>query len=416
MIEYFKIDNYIILLLIAGFVALLASIVPVLLRRKHFSAPITYIVIGIVVYIIYHKDQFHPLEHLSTIKHITEFVILVALMNAGLRIKEPFKWRTWRYSIRLLAIAMPITIIAASYLGWWILGMAPASALLFGALISPTDPVLASELQTSEPGKEDTSVIRLGLTSEAGINDGLAFPFTYLAIFAFQKGLDFQDWGAEWFLHYFIIKIALGTAIGLLCGWLLYHLVFSISNDKTVDRISRGILSVALLLLPYAITEAVGGYGFIAVFLSACMFSSCEKSQEHMNSLHDFNEELESFVVAVIFITTGVFIAFHYKIFLKADILLVSLGMVLIIRPLAGYLSLIKTGLSNFQKFVLSFYGMRGIGSIFYLVYALEVANFEDSHKLFAITTATIFFSVLIHGISARAVQKRIKIYDNEQQ
>ena len=416
MIEYFKIDNYITLLLIAGFVALLASIIPVLLRRKHFSAPITYIAIGVVIYIIYHKQEFHPLEHLGAIKHITEFVILVALMNAGLRIREPFKWRTWKYSIRLLVIAMPVTIIAATYLGWWILGMAPATAILFGALISPTDPVLASELQTSEPGKKDTSITRLGLTSEAGINDGLAFPFTYFAILAFQKGLDFKEWAGEWFLHYFLIKIAIGTVIGLVAGWLLYHLVFSISNDRTVDKISRGILSIALLLLPYALTEAVGGYGFIAVFLSACMFSSCEKSQEHMNSLHDFNEELESFVVAIIFISTGVFIAFHYKIFFKPDIILVSLAMVLIVRPIAGYLSLVRSGLSNFKKFVLSFYGMRGIGSIFYLAYALEAADFENSHTLFAITTATIFFSVIIHGISSRSVQKRIKIYDNEQQ
>lgn len=416
MIEYFKIESHITLLIIAGCIALLASILPSLLRRKHFSAPIIYIAIGAAIYLIYSKNEFHPLEHLDIIKHVTEFVILVALMNAGLRIKEPFSWRTWKYSIRLLVIAMPFTIVAAFFLGWWALGMAPATAMLFGALIAPTDPVLASELQTSEPGQDDTSKIRLGLTSEAGINDGLAFPFTYFAIMAFQKGLDFKDWAGEWFLHYFVIKIAIGAIMGLVSGWLLYHLVFSISNERTVDKISRGILSVALLLLPYALTEAVGGYGFIAVFLSACMFSNCEKSQGQMNSLHDFNEELESFVVALIFISTGVFIAFNFRIFLKPDIMLVSLGMVLIVRPLAGYLSLIKTGLSNFQKFVLSFYGMRGIGSIFYLVYALEAADFKDSEKLFAITTATIFFSVVIHGISSRSVQKRIKIYDNEQQ
>ncbi len=416
MIEYLKIDSHIALLLTAGFIALLASIVPAILSRKHFSAPIAYIAVGVGIYILYSTNEFRPLEHLDVIKYVTEFVILVALMNAGLRIKEPFSWRTWKYSVRLLIITMPLTILAASFLGWWALGMAPATAMLFGALISPTDPVLASELQTSEPGKEDTSITRLGLTSEAGLNDGLAFPFTYFAIMACQKGLDFKEWAGEWFLHYFLIKIAIGTAMGLLSGWLLYHLIFSISTVRTVDKISRGILSVALLLLPYALAEAAGGYGFIAVFLSACMFSSCEKGEGQMNSLHDFNEELESFVVVVIFITTGIFIAFNYKLFFKPDIIAVSLAMVLIIRPLAGYLSLIKTGLSNFQKFVLSFYGMRGIGSIFYLVFALKAADFEDSHKLFSITTATIFFSVIIHGISSRSVQKRIKIYDNEQQ
>ena len=338
----------------------------------------------------------------------------MALANAGLRIKEPFKWKTWKYAFRLLAIAMPVTIVAATFLGWWIVGLAPATALLFGALISPTDPVLASELQTSEPGKEDTSQSKLGLTAEAGVNDGLAFPFTYLSIFAVTKGMDYKTWIGEWLLHEFLIKIALGVVIGLLSGWLLYKLIVSISRDHdTLSRISRGILSLALLTLPYAITEYIGGYGFLAVFFAACMFSNYELHSKHMNSLHDFNEELESFVVAVLFITIGFFIAFHYRILFDIEIMGTALLMVLIVRPIAGYASLVKTGLNPFQKFVLSFYGIRGIGSLYYLAYGLSAASFTDPKKLIAVTTATIFFSVIIHGITARHVQKYIKKYDS---
>ena len=131
-----------------------------------------------------------------------------------------------------------------------------------------------------------------------------------------------------------------------------------------------------------------------------------------MDSLHDFNEELESMVVALIFIATGVFIASHYIIFLKAEVILIALLMVFIIRPAAGYLSFVKTDLNGFQKFVMSFYGVRGIGSVFYLAYALTSADFKDAEKLFEITIATIFLSVFIHGLTARFVQKRIKIYD----
>ena len=410
---YLEIEPFTLLLLFGGAIALLAAVVPVILQKKYISAPIVYLIIGCCGFFICSQCHIHPLDHLETIKHITEFVILIALVNTGLRIKDPFKWGTWKKAVRLLAIAMPLTIVAATFLGWWIMGLAPATALLFGALISPTDPVLASELQTSEPGQEDRSQSKLGLTAEAGINDGLAFPFTFFAIFAAQKGLDYENWIGEWFLHEFVIKIAIGVVVGLLIGWGLYKLIFSISkNDKTLDRISRGILSVALILLPYTITEYFGGYGFLAVFFAACIFSNYEKHHHHMIDLHDFNEELESFAVAVIFITIGFFIALHYQIFFEADILAVALLMVLVVRPLAGYISLIKSGLNPFQKFVLSFYGMRGIGSLYYLAYALTVATFADPKKLIAITTATIFFSVLIHGISARFVQKRIKKYD----
>ena len=412
MPEFLKSHPYLLLLLIAGIVALLAAVVPPLLKKMYISPPIIYIFIGIVSCLALGAKVIKPLQQLEEIEHVTEFVVLVALANAGLRIKYPFKWSTWKYSFRLLLIAMPFTIIAAGVLGWWVMGFAPATAMLFGALISPTDPVLASELQTSDPGEEDTSKVKLGLTSEAGINDGLAFPFTWFAILFATSGPDYTDWLSNWFLHYFLLKIAIGVTTGLGCGWLLYKVIFSITMGHVIGRISRGVLSLALVLLPYAISEILGGYGFLAVFFAACIFSNFEKDVEHMNNLHDFNEELESFVVALIFIATGVFIAMHYDKLLVLPLLIVALTMVIVIRPVAGYIALLGTGLNRFQRFSLSFYGMRGIGSIYYLAYALSAATFDDAKTLISLTIATIFFSVLIHGITARSVQKKIHKYD----
>lgn len=413
MPHYFKPDNYTLILLLAGAIALLAAVVPTMLRKRYISAPIVYLLIGAAGFFMFNYDDVHPLEHLGEIQHVSEFVVLVALANAGLRIKEPFKWSSWKYAVRLLVITMPLTIIVAAVLGWQFMGFAPATAMLFGALISPTDPVLASELQTSAPGKDDRSQSKLGLTAEAGINDGLAFPFTWLAIALVTKGSNYSEWIGNWLLHDVLIKMALGVGIGLLTGWGLYKIIFSISSkEDTLGRISRGILALALILLPYTLCEVTGGYGFLAVFFAACMFSRYEKSQKHMHSLHDFNEELEAFAVAAIFVTIGIFIALHYHLLLNFNILATALIMVLIVRPLAGWIALAGSGLNNFQKFVLSFYGMRGIGSLFYLAFALQQADFDQPKKLVAVTTATIFFSVLIHGISARHVQKRIKKYD----
>jgi NhaP-type Na+/H+ or K+/H+ antiporter len=412
MPEYFKIESYNLLLIAAGSIALLAAVIPVIFEKRHITPPIIYLIVGITGYFICPENTFEPFDNIEIVKRVTEFVVLVALTNAGLKIKDSFKWETWKYSFRLLVIAMPITIVAASYLGWWILGLAPATALLFGALISPTDPVLASELQTSQPSKDDTSTIKLGLTSEAGMNDGLAFPFTYLAIMAATEGLDYKKWIGQWFLHDFIIKIAIGLVVGLLGGWLLRQLVHKLASKDELTKISRGILSLGLTLLPYALTETIGGYGFIAVFVAACIFSRHAMEDEHMDSLHDFNEELEGLVVALLFLVTGIYIAANYEMLLDFRVTGVALLMILIVRPVAGYISLIKTDLIPFQKFVMSFYGMRGIGSIFYLAYALTSATFSDSQKLLEVTMVTIFFSILIHGFSSRAIQKKIHAYN----
>ncbi|GGB66838.1 cation transporter [Flavobacterium suaedae] len=413
MPDYFEIEYYNMVLLATGVIALLAAIIPVITQRKVLSAPVVYMLLGIGGYFIFLHYFFQPMDYMEVIKKVTEFVVIIALTNAGLKIKEPFKWSTWRNSLRLLAIVMPFTIVAAAFLGWWIIGLAPATALLFGALIAPTDPVLASELQTSQPSEADTSKIKLGLTSEAGLNDGLAFPFTYFAILAAQKGMEIENWIGDWLLHYVLIRIVVAVIIGLLSGWILFKIVFNVAKNELLTQISRGILSLSLTLLPYAITEMVGGYGFIAVFIAACIFSRYEKFDEHMDSLHDFNEELESLIVAVIFIVTGIFIASHYYILIDVKIISVALIMIFLIRPVIGYLSLLGTDLNKFQKFVLSFYGIRGIGSVFYLAYALTSADFKDSEKLFEITIAIIFFSVLIHGLTAHRVQKRIYKHDS---
>lgn len=411
-LKLFKPEEYELALLAAGLIALLAATIPILIVRRHITPPIIYLIIGMGAFLLNVHYDFISLANSKAIEKVSEFVVIVSLTNAGLKIKEPFSWHTWKYAFRLLIITMPFTIIAGSYLSWWFLGLAPAAALLYGAVISPTDPVLASEFQTSSPAKKDNSKTKLGLTAEAGANDGLAFPFTYLAIAAATLGLDYENWIGTWFINDFIIKIAIGIAGGLLSGWLLYRLIFTISSKDQISKISRGILSLALTLLPYALTEIIGGYGFIAVFVAACIFSSYEVHDKHMESLHDFNEELENIFVTFIFIGSGIFLAANYELFLNTAVMSVVFVMIFVVRPLTGWIALIKTNLTAFQKFVLSFYGIRGIGSVYYLAYAFNAALFEDRQTLLNLTVATIFFSVLIHGFSARYVQKRIKKYD----
>lgn len=376
-LNLFEIEIYDLALMAGGIIALLAATIPIIVVKKHITPPIIYLGIGVIAYLFNIHYDFISLDNIQAIEKVSEFVVIISLTNAGLKIKKPFAWQTWKYAFRLLIITMPLTIIAASYLSWWLVGLAPAAALLYGAVMSPTDPILASEFQTSNPSEEDQSKTKLGLTVEAGANDGLAFPFTYLAIAASTLGYDYENWIGTWFINDFIIKIAIGIVAGLATGWMLYKIIFSISSKDKVSKISRGVLSLALTLVPYAVTEMIGGYGFIAVFVAACIFSKYEDDNEHMESLHDFNEELENVFVTFIFIGSGIYMASNYELFIDMKIMATVFVMVFVIRPLSGWAALIKTGLIPFEKFVLSFYGIRGIGSVFILLTRLIQQNFQ---------------------------------------
>ena len=409
-----SISTYNIYLLLTGLVILLASVVPNILKKSLLSAPILYLAIGVGLYFLGNEyyTSIGPLDNVTTIVRISEFVVLVALTNAGLKIKKPFRWVTWKYSFYLLLITMPLTIIAAAYVSWIIVGLAPAAAILFGALISPTDPVLAADLQTSQPSDEDNSQTRLALTSEAGVNDGLAFPFTYFAIYLTTKGQDISSWLLDWVIVDVIYKILSGALLGWLCGWLLYKIVFKMPSKDLHSEISRGILSLALTLVPYAVTEICGGYGFIAVFVAACAFSNREKSSEHMDNLHNFTEEIERIFVALLFVLIGVYLAANFDLLMKWPLILTALVIIIVIRPIAGFIALFRADLSGFEKFAMSFYGIRGIGSIYYLMFAFTMANFADASTLMQLTAVTIIISVFIHGISAAIMQKKLDKID----
>lgn len=409
MFDEFKIDPYILILLGAGLISLLAAVVPNVLRRRQFTPPVVYLLIGMVLAVIGgNYTDFDILQHGEYIKRISEFVVIIALTNAGLKIKKPFSYETWKYSLRLLIITMPLTIIAAAWCGYWILGLAPATAILFGAIISPTDPVLASDFQTSKPSKEDDSEIRLGLTSEAGLNDGLAFPFTFFAIYLVSKGMDYSAWATEWLMVDVLYKITVGTLIGFVTGWLLFKIIFRVTSENHHSRISRGILSLALTLLPYAIAELLHSYGFIAVFISACVFSRSEEKVKHMDSLHDFTEETERIFVAFLFIVVGIYVTANFENLVRLEVVATALLCLFLIRPLAGWIALTGMRLRRIDRFVLSFYGIRGVGSVYYLMYAFQEASFPTAIDAIQLTTLIIVLSVLLHGLSASMITSKI--------
>jgi len=391
-----------------GVGALLAGILPRVLDRRPLSLPIAFLALGMVVFALpLGLPDVDPLKHPKLTEHLTEIGVIVALMGAGLKIDRPLTRRGWASTWRLLAIAMPVTIAATALLGWWWAGLVPASALLLGAALAPTDPVLASDVQVGEPTDEEDSEdeVRFALTSEAGLNDGLAFPFVYAAIgMATVAGL---GWVGEWAWQDVLYKGAVGVAGGLVIGKLLGKLFFRAKRESLrLSRHSEGFLALAATFLAYGRVEVAGGYGFLAVFVAARGIRSAERSHDYHQVLHDFAEQTERLLTVLLLLLFGGTVVTGLLAPLTWPAALAGLALLLVIRPLIGFLSLRGAPGRTAEHWVIAAFGIRGIGSFYYLSYALTHGDFPGGDLLWATVGFVVLSSVVLHGIASTPVME----------
>lgn len=398
---FFHVHAYDPLLLLAAVVVLAAALVP-RLSSRYLSAPLLFMLAGAAVFALpvdwrlpdLVKETLWPLR-------LTELGVIIALTAAGLKVNKPFAWKSWHVSWRLLAITMPLTIAAVAWLGWWGLGLLPASALLLGAAVAPTDPVLAADVETTAPVEPDTSDTRVALTTEAGLNDGLAFPFTNLALAALLAGLDPGDWLTGWLVMDVLYKIAAAVAIGALSGWLLGKLLFRLPVTDNLARTMTGSIALSLTLLPYALAQLAASYGFVAVFIAACVFRQQESHHQYQQVLHDFSEEMEHVLMAVLMFLIGAYVVSGVLAGLSWSMIAVALATVFVVRPLTGLAALAGASLPQEERLVVAFYGIRGIGSFYYLAYAFSRADFPQAHLLWQLLILIVVISVMVHGLTA---------------
>ena len=402
------------LLVLASVVLLILIVSPRIESHKYITTPIFFLMLGFGLFLLPIPWQLPELfDEPIILKRITEFGVIVALVSAGLKINNPMSWKTWNSSARLLLITMPLTIAATAFLGWWMASLVPASAILLGAVIAPTDPVLASDVQTSEPGSPDDSYVRLTLTTEAGLNDGLAFPFTNLAIAVAVLGLAPSAWFVDWLLIDVFYKIIVGGLVGVVCGKFLGFLLFNIPENRDV-KIADNVFAIALVLFPYAAAELVSSYGFIAVFVSASVFRQKKPEHEYQKRVHRFSVTMEGLMEGILMLIIGGYVVFGVLKPLTIPMIALSLAVIFIVRPISGLIAFTGIDLPKHKKWIISFFGIRGIGSMYYLSYGIYMADFPQSEELWAITIFILVVSVIVHGVSAKSVMGRVeKMYKN---
>jgi NhaP-type Na+/H+ or K+/H+ antiporter len=404
------VDPYILTLAFVGAAILGAAVLPLLLAGRPLSFPIVYVALGMAVFALpLRLPTADPLAEGDVVERMTELAVIVSLMGAGLKIDRTIGWASWRTTRRLLVLAMPLTIAGVAILGWWAAGLAPAAALLLGAVLAPTDPVLAADVQVGPPGGEAEDEVRFGLTSEAGLNDGLAFPFTNAAIAMAAAGsAGVGSWLGGWVLDDVLLKLGIGLTVGLAGGRAVGAVLFRLPTTRRIAESTEGFVSLATTLLVYGVAELCHGYGFVAVFVAAYVLRHHERDHEYHEVLHASSESIERLVSAALLVLLGGAVVDGALAPLTLRGAALGLAVVLLVRPIAGWLALLRTTMPQSERWALAFFGIRGIGSVYYLAQALNEAEFADADQLWAIVAFVILVSVLVHGVSAAPLMKRV--------
>ncbi|CAN5158564.1 cation:proton antiporter [soil metagenome] len=413
-------SQYSIWLIVFGFAILLLTTLPRYLTKYPFSLPIALLLMGfVIVFLPFGITFINPIHYPKLTEHITEMGVIISLMGAGLKIDRPIGWKRWGSTWRLLGITMVLSIAFATFIGWWVAAFAPVTALLLGAVIAPTDPVLASEVQVGQPGKgstkkeldeqDDESIdedeVRFSLTSEAGFNDALAFPFTNLAIALALAGATMYPWWHSWLLIDVLYKLLVGGLIGWGVGKLLGRILLSMPAKSSLAKSMQGLSALSGTLLLYGITELIGGYGFLAVFIGALTIRNHERDHEYHEYLHLFAQKSEQLLMAVVLLGLGGAIAGGLLQPLTWPLVLAAVLIIVVVRPLAGVIGFVGFKQIPWRdKLAISFFGIRGIGSLYYLAYALNQHYFPQAEALWALVALVIVISIFVHGTTATPV------------
>ncbi len=344
-----------------------------------------------------------------------EVAVLVSLFVTGLKIDSRVSRAKWAIALRLASLTMLLTITGFTLLGHYLLGLPWGLALVLGATLAPTDPVLAADIQVKSP--EDRDALRVALSGEAGLNDGSAFPFVMLGL-GWMGLHDIGPLGGRWLA----IDVLWAVTVGVTVGWAVGQLVGRASARfqgwrPRVEPLSE-FIAVGAIAASYGAAQALGGYGFLAVFVTGLgvrrglehTASQATTAADSVGNVLQFNGQLERIVEFVLVIVVGAALAQVQPSWALAAFTVAALAVV---RPLTVALSIRGAVVSVRQRWLMGWFGIRGIGSVYYLAYAIQhgVAG-EAATALASAVLTLVAASVVLHGLSVTPLMDH---YDRRQ-
>jgi NhaP-type Na+/H+ or K+/H+ antiporter len=363
-------------------------------------------------------------EHAAALTMVTQAALLISLFTVGLKLRVPLTDRIWWLPVRLGFVAMLLTVGLITVFGQLVLALPLGAAVLLAAILAPTDPILASDVQIRNVGDRDR--IRFSLSGEGGLNDGTAYPFVMLglALLAVPEAAHYLELSALWLTLWGIVA---GMAIGWFLGWGIGRLVVFLRHRYRLALGMEEFLTLGLIASSYGITELAHGIGFIAVFATGVAMryvescgSGAKKPEEILHeamssderetaleqapaymteTVLDFNQQLEHIAEFFLVILLGILLSGSG---FSGEGVVVAIFLFLLLRPLAVFISMLGVRRRRMQNALLAWFGIRGIGSLYYLMFALQydwLPQFSD--RLISLVLTVVAISVVVHGVSS---------------
>ncbi len=417
--------------LLVGALLILMALGGSVLQRLPLSTSMLYLAVGLAVSPLWLGWMTaEPLEAPVLLERLTEVAVLVSLFTAGLKLSPGLRDRRWRLPLRLAVGSMVVTVLAVTAAGHLLLGLPLGAAILLGAILAPTDPVLASDVQIHQPGDRDK--LRFALTGEGGLNDGTAFPFVMLGLGLL--GLhDIGAWGWRWLAVDVLWATTAGLGIGAVLGMAVGRLVLYLRRAHKEAVGLDDFLALGLIGLAYGVALLAHAYGFLAVLAAGVALRHLEQSQSpgaessaqavDRATLHpdrsladsvavdpqhapafmtkavlSFNEQIERIGEVTVVIAIGALlwaVQWEHAVWWFVPLLL------LVIRPVSVLVGMAGSRSTPLQRGLIGWFGIRGIGSLYYLMYAINHGlPTELAQQLVALTLLVVVSSIVVHGIS----------------
>ena len=415
--------------ILVGCLMLARGLASTAISRSPFTSPIVYLGIGLILGPnLLDLLDLHSFAHTGLLELLTEVAVLISLFSAGIKMPVPFTLARWSGPIRLAWLSMTITVLLIAAFCHWVLGMPPGAGILLGGLLAPTDPVLATDVQIRSAG--DNNPLRFTLTCEAGMNDGSAFPFVMLGLALLGAPAVPVDL-VHWLWHDMLWATLGAIAIGVLAGAGLARIGWWLRAGGLNHEVLDDLVGLGVIALTYGLADAAGAWGFLAVFVAGVALRQTElllagaprdrdgllepdtaksaaaaagDTHEAPQTVSDgtlvFKEHLERLSELLLVILLGTMLPFgawHWQA------VWVALFLFFVARPLSVLVGLAGSHTNLVTRAMVGWFGVRGIGSMYYLMYALQHGlKGSLAGDVASVTLVTIVLSICLHGLSVK--------------
>ncbi len=420
--------------LLVGGLLLARGMTDSMLKRLPITPAIIYLAVGLLVGpTVLNAFHFNPLKESALLEVLTEVAVLISLYSAGIKMPVPVSFTRWRTPILLATLSMSVSVAMVALFAYYVLGLPLGAGVLLGAILAPTDPVLATDVQIRHPGERNQ--LRFTLTCEAGMNDGSAFPFVMLGMG--MLGLhELGEFGLRWVLMDVLLATMAGIAIGVIAGVALGHLAAKLRGKPNENKLMYDFLGLGLIGVVYGLSVLLDAWGFLAVFFAAVALRQTEiklagaardypsRPQAEAVELQPANANVDKYSPPTV---SGGSLVFKEHLERLSEVMLVlliggtlfidswswraialSLFLFMVARPISVLVSILGSRTSWPMRGMVGWFGVRGIGSLYYLMYVIQHGLPQDlALELIQFTLIAVSLSILVHGLSVKPLMLR---------